>query len=75
MDKMKFKVVLWHRYFTEKKKLQLLPLKNNAFFFSENDPSSSLLSCLNFILVQVSEIFQSITKKNSLLRRFGRENN
>ena len=64
MDKMKFELVLWHGYFTEKKKNNnFFPLKTMHFFFSENDPSSSLLSCLNFILVHVSEIFQSIKKK------------
>ena len=37
------------------------------FFFSEKDPSSILLSCLSLLLVQVSEIFQSIKKKKEFL--------
>ena len=59
MDKMKFEFV--HGCFTEKK-ITSFPSKQ-CIFFSEKDPSSISLSCLSLILVQVSEIFQSIKKK------------
>ena len=65
MDKMKFEFALWHGCFTEKK-ITSFPSKQ-SIFFSEKDPSSILLSCLSLILVQVSEIFQSIKKIEFLI--------
>ena len=63
MDKMKFKVVLWHRYFTEKKNYNFFPLKTMHFFFRERSEQQFAQLFKFYSSSSFRKIFQLIKKR------------